>query len=106
MNTPTNEPTSSLFDALAAAEARHNNTDKKLRDISECLQAAATINTIIEFGIEAGDITEADIDYDRIRQIASTLDIAVGEKTCRSADRHLIATYVCLIRNMPIPTTT
>ena len=101
--TPTTEPKSNLFDILSEAEQRHNTASKKLRTLEDCLAAAVFINNTIQIGVDEAQIDEAEFDYDSIRNAIIGLDHQAGEKTCRSADRHLIATYVCLMRGMPIP---
>jgi hypothetical protein len=101
--TPTTEPQSDLFDLIAQAEQRHNTTPKKMRSIEECLEASMILNRMLQQGVEEGHITDDDMDYDQFRSAVQLMDSAVGEKTCKSADRHLIATYLCAMRGLPIP---
>jgi hypothetical protein len=103
---PTTEPKSTLFDILSEAEQRHNSASKKMRSLEDCLAAAVLINNTIQMGVDEEHITESDFDYESIRNAIIGLDHQAGEKTCRSADRHLIATYVCLMRGMPVPART
>ena len=95
--------TSDPYNIIAEAERKHNIAKNTMRSLRDCLDGAVIVNAMLNMGIDNGDITEELITYDNVRRTAETLDIMVGEKTTRSADRHLIATYVCVSRGIPIP---
>jgi hypothetical protein len=100
--TPTTEPQSDIFDIVAKAEQRHNNTDKKMRTLEECLAGASNLNLIFEDAVENNAIDPNDIAYEMVRTACDALDHATGEKTTKSADRHLIAAYLCVMRGLPV----
>lgn len=102
--TPTNEnePKSELFDILNEMEERHRNSTKTLRTIEECVEGAMLLNRIFEKGIELGELEADDISYDEIRKGVEAMSITTGEKMTKSIDRHLIATYICVMRGLPV----
>ena len=100
--TPTTEPQSDVFDIITKAEQRHNATGKKMRTLEECLAGASNLNLIFQDAIDNNAIDPKDIAYEMVRAACDALDHATGEKTTKSADRHLIASYLWVMRGLPV----